>query len=444
MSVTTTAARDITRPLSPSERWFWIIDQISPSNCSGRVWVRGRVTPEQLDRAAAAVVAEYPLLRVGVEHGADFDPRFVPLPEPRIPLRRVSSDDPEAWQREIDAEMREPFDSAMGMVRLVDVVHAADTAAESHDLILTVSHVIADGRSLISLLRKLIEYGSTGADPVVRAPIPPADDLIPTTARGAWRYLYTTLYDQVVALVRRPRLLRGASRVPLAERVTRVVHRRLDAEQLAALVTDCRAAGVTVHGALAGAVALAIGKTVRPNGSGVTGIGSPVDFRPALTPAPAADELGIYAPVLANFVRFGARASLWSAARSVNQQLRRGVRQQRHLATVAGMRYGTPKSLETGWRFVELIDRRAPWNVSVTNLGRIDFPAQLGEWHLSNLSIAAGNSCVSALTVAVTTAHNEMHIEFCYVEGMLTPTGAEEFADRVLATLTDRTPPPAN
>ncbi|WP_282777337.1 hypothetical protein, partial [Nocardia sp. CC201C] len=153
---------------------------------------------------------------------------------------------------------------------------------------------------------------------------------------------------------------------------------------------------------------------------------------------PAADELGIYAPVLTTFVPFGPRRSLWSAARSVNRQLDRKVRQRRHLATVAGMRYGTPKSLESGWRVVKLIDRRAPWNVSVTNLGRVDFPPAPGEWRTCGLSVAAGNSCVSALTVAVATAHDEMSLEFCYVDGVLSPESAERFADLVLATLADR------
>ncbi|MFI6867988.1 hypothetical protein [Nocardia sp. NPDC050406] len=441
MGVSTTAAQHVVRPLSPSERWFWIIDRISPSNCTARVRVHGWLTPERLDRAGAALVAEYPLLRVGVEHGDGFDPRFVRLREPRIPVRRVVAAGGDAWRPEVDAEIREPFDTASGMARLVDIAHGVGTPDEFHDVVLTVSHVIVDGRSAMSLLRKVIEYAAEEVEPVSRAAVPPADDLIPAGARGFWRYLYTTLYDQVVALVRRPRLLSGATQVPLPERLTRVVHRKLDARELAALVADCRTAGVTVHGALAGAVALAIGKMVRPSGSGVTGIGSPVDFRHSLTPAPSVDELGIYAPVITNFVRFGGRETLWSAARSVNRQVHRGVRQRRHLATVAGMRYGTPRSLESGWRLVELIDRRAPWNVSVTNLGRIDFPDRVGEWRTSDLTFAAGNSCVSAVTIAITTAHGETHIEFCYVEGALSADGAERFADLVVTTLAERPDP---
>lgn len=77
-STSATAATDFGRELSPSERWFWIIDRISPANCVGRVRIHGELTPEQLERATAAVVAEYPLLRMGVVDTGDGHPECSP------------------------------------------------------------------------------------------------------------------------------------------------------------------------------------------------------------------------------------------------------------------------------------------------------------------------------------------------------------------------------
>ncbi|MEV6767851.1 hypothetical protein AB0N05_04385 [Nocardia sp. NPDC051030] len=438
-----TAATGFGRRLSPSERWFWIIDQISPANCCVRVRVTGALSPEQLERGAAAVMAEYPLLRAGVVDPAGGDPRLVALDAARIPVRRVETVDPQRWRAEIDAELVEPLEVRAGLARIVDVASGAGTAEERHDLIVTISHLIIDGRSLLTVLRKLIEYavgnGDSHADMVVgRAAVPPSDDLIPVGARGFWRYVYTTLFDQAAALVLRPQRLTGAVPLALPERRTKLVHRVIRAEELAPLVADCRRAGVTVHGALAAAVARAIGHTVRPGGRGVAGIGSPVDFRGELEPVPDAAELGIYAPVLAGFVRFGPEISLWDMARSVNRQVERGVRQRRHLSTVAGMRFGTPRTVESGRRLVELIDRRASWNVSVTNVGRVEFPEHIGALRISSLVLTGSNSCVSAMTVAISTAHDEMQLSFCYVDGVLTARQAEDFADHVLGALADR------
>ncbi|MBL1075746.1 hypothetical protein JK358_15225 [Nocardia sp. 2] len=430
-----------TRPLSPSERWFWLIDNISPSNCSGRVRIHGRVTLRQLERAADALLDEYPLLRSGVRDMHGSNPEIAPVPDPEIPVFRLPARASGAWLHALNSEMATPFEVGEGLARIIDVVSREDTSGEYHDIILTISHVIADGRSLMAVLRKLVEYAAAepDAEPVAkRAPVPPADDLIPQGARGFWRYAYLTLTDQVSGRLRKPRRLGEMSVVPLEERRTRVVHRVLDGARLRALVEDCKKSEVSVHGALAGAVALAIGDTVNPGAPGVAGIGSPVDFRDELDPAPDADEIGIYAPVLAGFVKFGPAESLWKAARSVKQQLDRGVKQRRHLATMSGMRYGTPKTMESARKTIEMVDRRATWNVSVTNLGRVEFPVAVGSWQISDLTFGASNSCVSGLTVAVVTAHDEMALGFCYVDGVLSAGEAEAFADRVLARLEDR------
>ncbi|MFE5283427.1 hypothetical protein ACFRAQ_00460 [Nocardia sp. NPDC056611] len=499
-----TAATDSGRALSPSERWFWIIDRMSPANCTARVRVDGRIPVGRLESAAAILVAEYPLLRMGISDNVGSDPWLRPLPAPRIPVRRIQSRDSGDWVRVVDAEIAEPIDIANGLARITDIVAGADSDGESHDIVLTISHIIADGRSLLALLRKLIDYAADLPGPVAtRPPVPAADDLIPRGARGFRRWAHTTLADQIGALVRRPRRLTGTV-AALSERRTRVVHRVLGREALAALIIDCRRAGVTVHAALAAAVADVIGAgesglidgeapreiptaaaeapggaelsggrcaTSGPGartavrrvsrfgpreglaigargagaarGRGAVGVGSPVDFRESLGPRVDAEELGVYAPVLVGFVPFGRGVSLWEAARAVKRQLDRGVRQGRHLATVAGMRFGTPRTLESGRRLAELVDRRAPWNVSVTNLGRVEFPERAGAWRLSGLRVAASNSCVSVMTVAVTTAHAEMHLGFCHAEPALPAARAETFADAVLAVLARRPDPSA-
>ncbi|UFS94055.1 hypothetical protein [Nocardia huaxiensis] len=405
--------------------------------------IHGRVTLRQLERAADALLAEYPLLRACVQDMHGSNPIVAPSEYPEMPVFRLPARESGAWLRALNSEMATPFEVGEGLARVVDVVSREDTSGEYHDIILTLSHVIADGQSLMAVLRKFVEYAAAepGEDmpAAKRAPAPPADDLIPQGARGYWRYAYTTLSDRLAAWMQKPRRLGEMSVVPLEERRTRVVHRVFDGARLRALAEDCRSAEVAVPDALAGAVALAIGDTVNPGAAGVAGIGVPVDVREELEPAPDADEIGLYTPVLASFVKFGPVESLWKAARSVRQQRERGVKQRRHLATASGMRHGTPRTIETARKAIESADRRMPWNVAVTDLGRVDFPVAAGSWQISDLTFGASNSCVGGLTVAVVTAHDEMALGFCYVDGVLSAAEAEAFADRVLARLQERT-----
>ena len=89
------------RPLSPQERWYWIADQLSPLNVISRVRLHGKISHDLLEAAAAALAAEYPVLRVAITTDADgTNPSYLPSARP-IDIRTVRGDDAE-WQRQVD------------------------------------------------------------------------------------------------------------------------------------------------------------------------------------------------------------------------------------------------------------------------------------------------------------------------------------------------------
>jgi hypothetical protein len=89
----------------------------------------------------------------------------------------------------------------------------------------------------------------------------------------------------------------------------------------AALLRRCLDEGVTVHGALAAAMASVIGPAVAQKASGRVCIGSPMDFRADLNPVVSADEVGSYVNTVPSLVRFGVDRDLWSIARQINRSL---------------------------------------------------------------------------------------------------------------------------
>ena len=91
------------------------------------------------------------------------------------------------WERQVDDhELRTSVDWRNGpLVRIVDVV--CDAPQEEHDLVLTVSHVIADGTTALTLLRRLVEHAprprwpaTPSSRPIIGAP----EDLLPARYRG--------------------------------------------------------------------------------------------------------------------------------------------------------------------------------------------------------------------------------------------------------------------
>src|SRR5262245_31411842 len=101
---TTEEQTRLSRVLSPAERWYWIIDQLSTANVCARVRVEGDLSTVELRAALDALQARHPLLRLAIAtEPAGTGPRFVPVDSP-VPLREVSltrSDD-SRWVGELD------------------------------------------------------------------------------------------------------------------------------------------------------------------------------------------------------------------------------------------------------------------------------------------------------------------------------------------------------
>ncbi|WP_278263366.1 hypothetical protein [Nocardia sp. AG03] len=419
------------RPLSASERWFWLVDQLSPANCVVRLRVRGAIGPYRLEDAAAAVVAEFPLLRTVVADG----PCFVPSTDPHLPVLHRVVADPDDWHAVFDEQLAEPVDLTTSPGRVIDLAWRPGTSEEQHDLILVLSHVLLDGRSMAALGWRLLAHTFGARPPAAsRPPIPPPDDLIPRLHTRPLRCLRTNLTGQLTALARRAVGLPGTA-PPLPVRRTRTVPRTIDRDDLRALRARCRESGVTVNAALAAALAHALGE-LSSRAAGVAGIGIPVDVRSRLEPPPDDDEPGMFTAVVPTFVPFGPPHSVWDAARAAKTQLTRRLDRHADLTALAAIRYGCPRSLESGRRTIELIDRRAPWNVTLSNLGRLTPPPTPEPMDLTALTVAGTNSCASALTVAVATLDDTLSITFCYVEDMLPHTTIETLATNTLHLLT--------
>jgi hypothetical protein len=435
--------QEVRRPLSPGERWYWIAEQIAPLNVIVRVHLTGRIPDGLLERAAANLAAEHPLLRVAISARADgTSPVFAPALR-SIPVRMVRGDDTE-WESRVDHELTTSVDWRSGpLVRIVDVVSGA--RQEAHDLLLTVSHIIADATAALSLLRRLVEHAerlnarACLGDPVESRPVVAApEDLLPARyrgPRGVARLAAIGLADVLATSLARPSRLTPESMVNPSRRRTRLVRRMLTSTQVGALMRRCREEGVTVHGALAAVMAMVIGRTAAQRTSGRICIGSPINYRSELDPPVSADEAGTYVATVPSIVRFGGHRDIWSIARQINRSVARRRRFGEHLTSLYGLRFICPRSVAKSSKVFGLLERNGPLNVCISNIGRYDFPARIGEWGLSGAQFIAGVPSSSYFVAAVNTSHEELFWNFTYIDGVVSPQSAQRFADGCLQTL---------
>ncbi|MFB7029483.1 MULTISPECIES: FAD-dependent monooxygenase [unclassified Streptomyces] len=437
---------DVRRDLSPLERLYWIADRTSPLNVVARARVHGHLSPSLHRRALDVLQLRHPLLRVAItDDGTGAHPAFVPLDGQQIPLRhvRVRPDDPDAdtrWQHEVDErELAEGLDWRTGPLlrALVITSEGNEDEAELHDLLLTVSHVVADGKTCLSLVREWIEIAAQldrEAPPqtVSRRVLPATDDLLPRGHRGAagaagFRALMRR--EERASLTRPAQRIVPDGHVPFERRRTRMTHRSLTADQLERLARAARRHGTTVHGALAAAMVSAVARDAGTPAAAHFSIGSPVDFRADLEPPVLPDEVGTYVATVPTRVRYEPGGPLWPMARDISRDLARRRKRRDHLATISLPRVAGPGSLADGASFMRFMDEKGPINLCLSNVGRYDFPDQMGPWRIDGAQFLTGVSVMGAVVATATTAHGRLAWNFGYVEGLVTEPRARHIAD---------------
>jgi hypothetical protein len=425
---------EVRRLLSPVERWYWIVDQVSTLNVIARVRLTGHIPEGVLERAAADLASEHPLLRVAISANADgTNPAFAPSSQ-SIPVCTVHGGNAE-WERYVDEhELSSSLDWRNGpLARIVDVV--TDGPHEAHDLVLTASHIIADGTTALSLLHRLVEHAAAKGDTVGSRPaIGAPEELLPARyrgPRGIARLAVTGLAEGLATALARPHRLTPESLVYPARRRTKLVRRMLTSAQVDALMRRCRLEDVTVHGALVAAMAMVIGPIAAQRASGRICIGSPIDFRSELDPPVSADEVGSYVNTVSSIARFGGDRDLWSIARQINRSLGRRRRFGHHLSSLWGLRFICPASVAKSSKAFGLVERNGPLNVCISNIGRYGFAARIGDWRLSGAQFISGVPPTGYLVATANTSHGELFWNFTYTDGVV----SQRFADGCLETL---------
>lgn len=436
---TTDGRADVIRELSPIERWYWIINQLSTLNVCARVRVEGELSTETLRNALGALQARHPLLRLAVREepsGALFTPTDAP-----IPLRGLTLSQPEdsRWVRELDEhELANSIDWRSGPLARAVVI---TQPGQIHDLIITVAHCIADGTTTLALLRQWVRFAAEPPAPgqsAANEPVPPpVEAILPARYRDMSGVLPDkdagedepdTVDEQDVGRLEAERF------VPFHQRRTRMLRRFLGREALQNLTLACKREGVTMHGVLAAAVACAVARDAGAPPPTHFAVGSPVAFRDELEQPVSEDEVGCYVSAIHSVVRYQPD-ELWSMARFINRDIVERKEHGEQYSVFSLLARQGPTGVADSEPFVRYIEEHGSFNFFISNIGRFDFPDSLGVWRLSGAQFVGGISVVGYFGASVSTSHGELSWNFTYIDEAISPERAERLADDSVANV---------
>ncbi|MEU8274495.1 condensation domain-containing protein [Microbispora bryophytorum] len=431
----------LSRALSPAERWYWIIDQLSTLNVCARVRIEGDVSAEALTEALGALQARQPLLRLAITDELPGGPRFVPTDNP-IPLREVSSTHSEEsrWEREVDEhEFAESIDWRSGPLARAVLIRQP---GQVNDLILSVPHCIADGTTALALLRQWVRLAAepgTSGPLIADGPVPvAAEDLLPARYRKMSGVLPDrdpeagdepdTDQDAVVGRVVPDRF------VPFHLRRTRLLHRSIDSDVLDKLTIACKREGVTLHGLLAAAMASAVARDAGAEPRTHFAVGSPVTFRDELDRPVSEDEVGCFVSAVHSVVAYQGD-DLWSMARFINKDIDARRRRGEQYPVFSLLADQGPTGVADSEPLVRYMEEHGSFNFFVSNIGRFDFPGTLGGWRLSGAQFVGGISVVGYFASSVSTSYGRLNWNFTHIDEAVPRERAERLVDDCVKTV---------
>jgi hypothetical protein len=356
--------------------------------------LRGPLTLEQLQSALERLRLRHPFIAVrGVAAQAGEAAYFTTEGVPPTPVRVVERVTDEDWVREVEHEITTPFDYHTGPLFRCTWLRSAKLS----DLLLVCDHVTADGRSgifaLHDLLRLLANPG-LHLEPLLPPRLaelvpPPMVALIRKITDAAPGEPPTTPADFMDAY--------GPSPDPL-----RVIPIALSEAETAAFVARCRAEGVTVQAALCAAFLVPFAEQ-QPS-EPVRRVESPVDIRGRLT-QPVGPVYGGYLSIVVTSVDCSPGRGLWDMARDASQGLAAITEEQ--LFTSPSVMLAVADHPPRGQPF------KVRYDLSISNLGRLDLPAEYGPLHLESVYAPTFNASLPEHRIlGVTTFGGQMRCTF--------------------------------
>lgn len=379
------------RPLSQMERIIWSMAKYFQSIAMITVRVRGPFIASSFYAALAQLRVRHPLLalRVGAPHrwGAYWLADGVP----DFSVRIIAGCTEEQWIAVAEAEMEQGFPFDTGPLTRFVVLQAA----EFFDLIIVLNHVVADGLSVVGLALDLVQQlGNPAAAKPPAALLPPMEQLFPPRPKRSPR--------QRRALTAKPG--RGPSCVDTSGRLALLCWSLSEAET-ATLRTRSRAEQTTVYAAICVAFMRAFADLDKS--SQVRRIETPVSLRERLS-QPIGETFGTYMSLVETETDSAPDRPFWDVARAFKQELSQQVESEALFARWRQLeRFAAwiPNALLSWLLRTALFPFKIGYDLSITNLGRIEIPDSYGALQLESIlgvaikPSAANHRILSTLTL---------------------------------------------
>lgn len=391
--------------------------------------VQGTLPVDRLGNALQRLEVRYPLLRARVsqEGGAA---HYITDDVPPLPVRvveRLADDD---WLAEAAVDMSRPFPLATGPLTRLTVLRADGVAG----LLLHCHHSIGDGRSALYALRDLLRV--LGAPETVLEPLPELPRILEMAPPQVMARLAQFTPDEWQALLgvgeaSGSQPLSPAAPCPdiTSESPLHLLAWSLTAEQTAALAARSHDEGASVHSALGAAFMRASGE-VEGQERWERTILSPVDIRSRLVVPVGEAFQNFFAGEFAG-ANCAPDRDLWEAARDLRAALAHVARDERVFGEGLAFQQVLDHLPEGASMDHSALEQRQ-YDLSLSNLGRVDVPTRYGALRLGALYGPVINGFEGERGLGAITYDGVTRLVYAFREASLVPEQAAQIRERAM------------
>jgi NRPS condensation-like uncharacterized protein len=347
------------------------MDQKHPAHLTVTAEVKGFTKVQSWRDALDAVQRRHPILFTSIKRNEEGQPALYQVDAAPIPLRVVDGSVLESvqgrWESELDREMALPFTPEQAPLIRTVLIHKPQSAV----LIVVAHHAIADGMSLVFLIRDLLQVLSGGHIEALSFSSSP-EELLSKLQKV--EEIVQAEASQAGAPQAEPARYREANGL-----VPRANARKLDENLTATLRERARREGTTVQGALCAALVLAGRKTSGTWRKQSVRVMSPVNARAHLG---AGEACGLYLGG-AGKVTFqpGDSEAFWELARFAKKEISPSQTFQSLSASLNRLEAILTKDMDVE-AAAQLAAGAFARDLMVSNLGQMPYESEFGKLKL--------------------------------------------------------------
>ncbi len=412
-----------------AELAVWLASTVIVQNFTASFRITGEFTTDELVNAIERLKGKYPTLSMHVVHNQDGTTEFVSNPDLIIPLRIVERETASTWNEVQTTEMGVPFNMlTQPPIRIVWI-----RGQGVSELLLVCHHAFADGLAGFLVLRDILTLLGNPDLKFESLPLfPPLNALIPNFS-GKWRItLLAKLKAKLLKLLLNFRVVKLSSfSMPAPEVKAKYFIQTWEwsKEQTAAFAARCKSEKATVHTALCTAFLRAFAEF---HGDGWNRkIQNPVNLRNRLTEK-VGEAFGLYINAVKFNVDCHPERDFWEISREIKKTL---VQKSNDPAIFSELTDGCTLMDElvpvVTPEFIAKQLTKMDYDLSITNLGNLDFPSQFGSLEFENIFPSTIGK-LDEVVVCVMTIRGKMTFSFTFTDAKYSVADIEKIKTKAL------------